>query len=478
MFNPGEISLIALDPSYSLFSFTLFSLAGVGLWLYGVILRRWMSVLRELGFRTSTTWFPTRGFRASGFFSGQEFDIRGKGQDSSASFLIEITLAQNVLDRMHCEPADININLSMLVRTKGISVGDQSFDSKVWVSGEQSELVTAVLDESSRKEVRNLMGSAGAGIRGGRISFRYRFQRSAHVRQEILEMMGGYLRLLAQWSQVARDVPSSLERNVIHDPLSRVRINNFFVLDNLSRPRSIALAETLTADPDAWVRLVAGALAGEKGLSTFVRGLDDPEVDPKIAAESVRQAAKNRGLSAESFFTLIQHTLDAFSPIVRSAGVVLLENIPVEKSLGLMWERVDREADSAVLRAFVEQVSVSAFREGERILISCLQKKDREVRMAAARRLAEVGTPRSLEALDMTGRTMDVPLAMAARSSAYEIRKRIDPSQRGFISVTDLQEQGGGLSMESGESGALSFRPSEETAPSTGKEEPEVGEER
>jgi len=219
-------------------------------------------------------------------------------------------------------------------------------------------------------------------------------------------------------------------------------------------PDHPATREALLAardDPDADVRLRAGAALGAEGREPLLR---------LALGEGAEDATTDRAVTALGE----QLTLDEATAILRNALRARRE-ATARSAMGVLAHRSGKEAIHMIAKVLaVEQgplahaaahtLGLTGSALAEEPLLAALRSADASLRVAATRALGQVGTVAAVAALREL-EADDSALRIAVRQAIARIQARIAGAGPGQLSLAGGES--GQLSLAEGEAGHLSF---------------------
>jgi hypothetical protein len=357
-----------------------------------------------------------------------------------------------------------------------IEVGDAPFDRAFWVEGLPLE-VRAILDADTRQALLSLFEGYLVRPRLAPFYAKGRLEQGvlrielpeARVQEPDAYMLWDYsaslsgglhftdaLRAalaLAERLVTPRDAPRRIADNLKREPLPGVRQQCLTALVRELPDQPLTREALLAArqDPDAGVRLRAGAALGAEGRELLLRlalgdGADDATTDRAVAS-------------------LGEHlSLDEATAILRNALRARRE-ATARSAMGVLAHRGGKEAIQMIARvlavergplahAAASTLGLTGNPLAEEPLLAALRSADASLRVTATRALGQVGTVtavtplRELEAADSA-------LHIEARQAIARIQSRIAGASPGQLSLAG--GEAGQLSLAEAEAGRLSL---------------------
>lgn len=325
--------------------------------------------------------------------------------------------------------------------------GDEGFDRGVTVSGDAAVL-TAVLDGPTRQAVWALLNGPDRGeVAGGQLVLVV--DGEVEPPGPLVARIEHLLRIGQRLCVVPSEVPSRIAGVATRDRDPGVRRRAAQVLVERFQGGVVdgTLRELLRAPDPALRALAATRLGDPEGLASVIR-------DP-LAPASARAEALLR-LAAVGDPTALERELDDLlrdpEPAVRRAAMRSAARIDPGRAGALLRRvRLEDAADRVALAEGIARVS-----GGEGLLLGLLDDVAPEVRLAAARALAEVGTVAAVPALRTRARERlgMGEVAEAARAAVERIQARLGPVEAGRLALADEDAPVGAVSL-AGEAGRV-----------------------
>jgi HEAT repeat protein len=223
---------------------------------------------------------------------------------------------------------------------------------------------------------------------------------------------------------------------------------------------------------DPAVRLAAAMHLGDEGLATVEAVVNDRRVDAGLMSDALKHLIANA--PAARVGGILESGLESpHEEVQRTAldGIAKLKHRP-------SLERLVAIGDGTNARMTVTIAAVVAQLDDPRCeaaLVRWLAHEAEAVRIAAARALGEVGTVAAVEPLlpHTKGLLTDADLKRAAREAIDKIQGRLGDVEAGRLSLSEVQQRDGALSLSDDEAGKLSMAADEDDVmPSRGEDLP------
>jgi hypothetical protein len=342
-------------------------------------------------------------------------------------------------------PTDVSLTPRQIGGPDGLWVGDLDLDRDVLIEGNEV-FAYAILDAKSRERIRELLHTFGARVLDGCVSLGFgdlletgldprRFESAL---RQALELVRALALEETPWQR--------LLRNAREDPQPEVRI----------RSAELILEADSAAGPDLCQAAIE-ALHQVHGAGSW----------PQEARADALEALFDWASPEEASRLVAQGLLDP-SPAVRRTALERVKEgtYPATSArLVALLGAVDEEAAVVLIPRLAEQPDPTA----EIALVECLDRGSSKVKTAAARVLGQIGTLRAVEPLlrYTKGFFVDRSLKRAAREAVSAIQSRHAGAEAGRLSIAELADTGGGLSLAE-EPGALSLAPPADVGPEAG----------
>ena len=325
-----------------------------------------------------------------------------------------------------------------------VLIGDPTFDDTVEVHGEPS-VVLARLDEGVRKKVRRLV-SDGGRLEDGALVWH---APTRYFRREIPDA----LRTLFD---LARDLSSTdggglyqrLAKNACRDPASGVRLWNLLALQERfgHSPEAHEASREDLDDPSPWVRLSAARFLREGERPTLAGLARDPAVPDQAASEAIALlAARAPADEVGPFLVTVLKTRSGEARRQAMEELGRLRHAPAFGPLVVLLER----SDPGTAAAAAQSLGLLGDARAERALLKAVESEAYELRLAAARALASVGTASTVEpllALLDAGR-LDGESRQALRDAIAAIQSRLAGAEAAQLSLVTGPPEGGRLTL-------------------------------
>jgi HEAT repeat protein len=342
-----------------------------------------------------------------------------------------------------------------------IQTGDPAFDAAAVVEGAR-DLVFALLDADTRRQVRALMGpgmdpAAGPSQEPFTVehgALRAVIEESVFDYESAIAAHTGPLLALAQRLVAPQDLPQRLVETIGREPVPAVRARALAALasEYPDTPLTRSTAQALLADAAAEVRLQAALALGEAGDPVLVQIASDEATPDGIAARALAKLGARIGRERA------QLILKGAVPVRRDRTAVAC--------IKILAARADDEVVRALIRALrlaSDEVSAEAAhglgRTGlpaaESGLLDALVHSASMVRLAAVQALGRMGTAVCIPALKQAGaaRSATDELREAARDAVAAVQARLPGATPGQLSLA--AGDAGQLSLPADNSGAV-----------------------
>jgi hypothetical protein len=340
--------------------------------------------------------------------------------------------------RIRCEE-------SVLLKTREIETGDESFDGRFFIEGPM-RLVTVLLDAEMRKLLLRLSTEGMLELSRGEL----RVEAADDDLTRVMPLLLDIGRRLCGPVAVAQ----RLAENAGRDPNAAVRLRNLILLirEHPGEPGTVEALRVACKDPSPQIRLRAARELRGEGLGILLELVESEE--DAVSAEAI--LALGRELPFERTQALLDQALRRRR--LQTAGSCL-------EALGRSGEPAAVDVLARVLaREKGELAAAAALALGttgsagaEPPLILALQRETARLRVAATNALARVGTVAAVLALkDAAGRfPSDPQLQQATRQAIAEIQSRLPGASPGQLSLAEAEV--GQLSLAQAEAGQLSL---------------------
>jgi len=412
---------------------------------------------RELGVR----FRPIGPFAKSADGTWEDFSVRVEMGLATPPRQGEAEAEPNLV--VHATVSGPGIPAGLTLVPKGevadeVLTGDSVFDEAVAVLGETSVVLALLTPELRRRLV--LLVSLGGRLEGGRLSSRT----STLVRRGVVR------RALQSLLALALDLASSeggglcerLLRNARTDPQAGVRLANLSVLQErfASTPEARQASAEGLQDASPWVRLSAARFAGDEGREVLEALVRDRHVPDDAAAEAVVLLAVR--LPVDRAGPILVEALKSRTGDARRQAIDALAHLRYAPALGPIVVLVER-ADAATASAAAAALGSFGDAKAEPALLEAVLGKERDLRLAAVRALARVGTVRAVEPLlgVVEAAHPDAETREAVREAVSAIQSRLLGAEAGQLSLAASGDKTGWLSVPRAQrgSGELSLAP-------------------
>jgi hypothetical protein len=340
--------------------------------------------------------------------------------------------------------SEVNICRELFGIRQEIDVGDQAFDTRLFVLG-PVPLVTALLNDKVRRLMLCLSTEGDFVIADSTLRVEASTEKVSHILHLLLELR----RHLAQ----PLDVPHCLAQNARRDSEPGVRLRNLLLLLR-EYPGDASTAEAFRAarkDASPEVRLRAAVELGAQGRDTL---LELAESSGKDVWSAKALSALGGELSLEQAKTILARSLQKrhLQTACTCLAVLGRHRAAAVDELARVLAREEGELAMAAVQALGATGEASA----EPPLLLALQREDAELLTATAEALGRVGSAAAVvplkEAAEQSWLTSDQ--RRAARKAVAEIQARLQGSP-GELSLAE--SEAGQLSLAEAEEGKLSL---------------------
>ena len=288
-----------------------------------------------------------------------------------------------------------------------IVIGDASFDQDVKVQGDEAAAL-ALLDHNTRRAFKSAVMN-GWSLEDGCWTMKVR----GRLSEELASRIEVGLSLAELTKKGQSELPQRLMMLVTHDaiPSVRRRALSYLVSQYASSSATKKALEAALRDGEPVVRLLAADRLGDLGV-----------LDALVGSSSVEPLMR-----VEAFEAMVRHGAEDPRTQTR-VGEWLATDIP-----------------QVFRKAALEAVARVAVPDAENHLIEALGASDDELKLAAMRSLAVVGTVHAVPALiPYRDKLLAFALKGAAKDAILAIQARVAHGDAGGLS---LAGEGGGLAM-------------------------------
>jgi len=343
-----------------------------------------------------------------------------------------------------------------------IETGDPQFDAELRLRGSAGAAL-AMLGRDARQLILARMRMLGKGwlLRTpdgeGELVIHLECRGRVLSSERLGDAVRALRRMAAELSLGSRDVAQALADNA-RDDIAPVRRRNLATLVELYEPGSAEVRDACRRaleDDNVEMRLIAASVLRVEGCDVLDAILDDEkeDADRRIRALHLRLRGRIEDVAPALVRALESPCLPLRIEVITS--IRLRHWAPARERLVTLAESAADAEALAIADAFAEIGDAST----EPILLRWLAAEDADLRVAAARALAKVGTAASVEdLLALAGSLMPRPaLRDAAREALRAIRSRLGPVDAGRLALVDLDEDAGSLSVAEDASGRVSL---------------------
>ncbi len=313
----------------------------------------------------------------------------------------------------------------------------------VEVRGEPT-IILALLDREMRQRVSEFV-RLGGRLEAGRLAC---CAPTSFLPGEIVRGLRLGLWLARELSSPGGGVCERLARNARLDPDPGVRLWNLWQLHEKfpETPEAREASREDLTDPSPWVRLTAARFLKDEGIETLERLAQDRGVPESAAADAVALLAARCPVARVG--PLLVAALKAHSGEARVQAVQELGRIryqPARRPLLVLLGRADPRSAAAAAEALSALGDASA----EAALLKAVDSDARELRLAAIRALAVVGSVAAVEPLlaFLGSRRLDAETRQTIHDAVRAIQSRLAGAEAGQLSLAALSPGSGWLSV-------------------------------
>jgi hypothetical protein len=343
-----------------------------------------------------------------------------------------------------------------------IATADLTFDEMFEVRGHEPT-ARAVLTSDMRSALTTLARSGVVGVARGGVVYEilepppFSETRMPSQPGQDLEPMNATVAIVTLVRDVLAaaaclprvdDLCGALAESVRSDPLPSVRercLATVVAVDPWN-PQTVAVIETGLADPSDAVRVVAAAVAGERGLPVLREIAMREDGEERLVARAV--TALGRHLTFDEALAFLDCAHKRKWPALAAAAIEWLGRTDDARACRCLEAVVfGVDANMAIMAA--KALGVAGSSVAEEVLIRALLAWEPDLRCAAVRALADTGHLASLAPLRalMEKSTTSPELASLARQAITAIGSRIPGASPGQISLAE--GEGGRVSLGS-----------------------------
>jgi hypothetical protein len=309
---------------------------------------------------------------------------------------------------------------------RDFQVGDPQFDDEMLIKSSNPEVLFSFLNYTTRKGILSLAVDS---------NYMQLNEREFEIRKKIKEFAGekGFLNQLESMIEIINtvkdisDIKKKLIQNIYNDPLNDVREKNLYMLVSRCEisEEVITMLNNLLKSGSIEIQLMAALQLGKKGMDHIGSILDK-----KIKISADRQLKIVKAFTAKEY----EGTVLFLKKLYLAAGN---DTIKLE-----------------ILKAFqsIEDESVSPF------LVPELNKDTSDLTPVIIATLGTCGTKDAIEPIYKKAKaSMNPFLRNAAQKAIGQIKSRITDGDTGWLSMYELSEEEGSLSIsDEASEGALS----------------------
>jgi hypothetical protein len=404
--------------------------------------RAWQAAAAELGLEITPRGLFSHD-QMHGQVDGISVRLEEAKRDKGGTTRLDVYLPDVVPPdlRLWAEGARSRVAAVLLGETD-VQTGDELFDAKVHVRGEEVE-VLARLGEATRRALRSVLPERKATVESGALTLEW---------SGIVTEASTFVSAVRELTQVARllcldegGVPAALARNAVSDSNAQVRLRN---LDVLCRkyPRSETArtaAERALNDPDRHIRLRAAQFLPGETAGAVLSALVRSPGNPSMRAEALRDLARKCEYAEIS--ATVQVALDSAEEELQQEAVKVIARAGDHAKVDALGA-LAATASSPLAETLAEALGRLGGSGAEEALLHLLAHQSDRVRCQAAQALGAVGTVRAVEPLlPLTRRLLEGDLRQAAREAVRRIQSRLGAVEAGRLAV--VEDQGGAVSL-------------------------------
>ncbi|MBL8693506.1 MAG: HEAT repeat domain-containing protein [Planctomycetes bacterium] len=392
-------------------------------------------------------------WKQSTYMAGEEHGIRLKldtytvstGKSSQTFTRVTATASRVPADLLVAQEG-LGARIAKAFGGLDVDSGDTAFDKAFRVQGPEDVCLSRLVPEaraafltSAQKYTTKLEKGQLTLVRGGLLT----------EGSQLGEMLDAAVAILRPFATIPSDVVESLARNATSDPDAGVRYKSLDLA--LSRygqhPAALRAKERALRDTDSRVATLAAIYGGEHARETLAAGVQSAAVEPDLRVRALR-ALVERFEPALCEAAIRAGLADRESPQMRALAAELAGKLRM-KGVGGLLLKLGLEAEPATACVAAMSLGRCGEEHAEAHLLRMLERDDSEVRAAAARALADVGTAHAVEKLlPLTqGFLGSSVVKTAARSAVDRIRARRAEAGAGGLTVAEPSADGGSLSM-------------------------------
>jgi HEAT repeat protein len=357
-------------------------------------------------------------------------------------------------------------SLRKIVAGQDVLTGDDEFDALIHV-GKDEATALALLDSTTRARVRSFLRGwerSETAIADGWLTWR---RRGATENTASLVGLAREGVATAQLLTLERaEIRHRLAQNAGDDPCAGVRRRNLEVLGRVAPGSDLWLncARTALDDVDGGVRAFAAMSLGHEELPRLLEiAARDPEAS--VRAKVITHLAAFAG---EALWPAIARALRKRDPHLKRAAI-LAAGATNYVALAPDIAKEAAHPEVSVVEAVARCLGQLGAADTEAMLVSLLEHRADEVRVASAEALGKFGTVVAVEPLlaHTSGVLKDATLKRAAQEAIASIQSRLGPVEMGRLSLTISAPLEGALSHvdEPIVEGALTLAEAESVAP-------------
>jgi hypothetical protein len=325
--------------------------------------------------------------------------------------------------------------IAVAVVSGGVETGDGAFDDAMLVSASDHSIISALMSRTARKNILELAGE-NTDLQVTKSGIRI-YLPFAEIQQtkKLVRCLGASLSLGKELTR-DEDIRRRLMENIGGDDAPGIRLRNIH------------------------------ALMARFPVNDEIRGLLRKNLKDHEVAIQVESAFHLGDEGAKHLMGLLDGRIALGNDLVILIVKMLKERsyrgaVPALK--GLLAGTKNRDLVMGILEAF-EAIGDERVSD---LLTQRLKDEDSDIRMLAIRALGTCGTVSAVEPLDkLAGDSINPFVRSAVHASIEQIQARLGRVERGWLSVAELSDKEGGLSIaDKAEAGSLSMEPEKKDHP-------------
>jgi hypothetical protein len=381
-------------------------------------------VAESLGLR-----FQQGGFwddpEISGKFEGCQISVQTITKDKKD--FVQVTARKNIPGYIHVTRETVFTKMQRLVGIKDVETGDEGFDHDILLEPDELSNLVAFMDHETRRllmvlsrdsgyfEINN--SSALAGFEKPRSLKTGRVKRYISL---VVEITRGFSKPVS--------IEERFAENIKTDPVPQVRINN--------------------------IRAVTSYFTGKSKRDSFLReALDNSFIEVQV------EAAKHLG--KEGLAHLVKILADKARSLNRDLAIDIVDTLKKDnynKSIPVLKKVYHTDRGDTLKKAVLQAFTVFADTSLHSFLLTELERESSALTSNIVEALGTCGQVEAVERLYKIGKSRFSPVIRSTVKEAIaRIQSRLGDVEKGWLSVSQLQDAEGALSLadEAGK-GALS----------------------